>query len=184
MADRNVRPPFWTPRNAGPLRMFPVFLSFLTSQRLVWRPMVLFPINLLHLCAPVRLVRTEREFRLATGYGQEYGSFLAQIGLFPSGAAQSARSVLTYLYIMCMSIHMRTNIVLDDLLVREAAEVTGLRSKKALIHRALQVLIQTEHETRRRARYDQRVMELQQQTAGLALRERPHQIVRQDRSRR
>ncbi len=39
-------------------------------ERLVWRPMVLFPTNLLHLCAPVRLVRTEREFRLATGCGQ------------------------------------------------------------------------------------------------------------------
>ena len=79
---------------------------------------------------------------------------------------------------------MRTNIVLDDLLVQEAAAVTGLRSKKELIHRALQVLIQTEHEAHQRARYDQRVMELQQQTAGLTLRERPHQIVRADRSRR
>ena len=37
----------------------------------------------LHLCAPVRLVRTEREFRLATGCGQEYGSFLAPIEPFP-----------------------------------------------------------------------------------------------------
>ncbi len=39
-------------------------------EQVVWRPMVLSPTNLLHLCAPVRLVRTEREFRLATGCGQ------------------------------------------------------------------------------------------------------------------
>lgn len=78
---------------------------------------------------------------------------------------------------------MRTNIVLDDVLVKEAAAITGLRSKKDLIHRALQVLIQTEHESRQRARYDERILDLQQRTAELALRERPHQIVRADRDR-
>ncbi len=73
--------------------------------------------------------------------------------------------------------------MLDDELVREAFAVTGLRSKKELIHRALQALVQSEHQKRQRARYDIRASELQQRTAGLALRERPHEIVRADRDR-
>ena len=85
---------------------------------------------------------------------------------------------------MCMDVHMRTNVILDDVLVQEAAALTGLRSKKDLIHRALQVLIQTEHDARQRARYDERILDIQQQTAGLALRERPHQVIRADRERR
>ena len=36
---------------------------------------------------------------------------------------------------------MRTNIDLDDDLVREAFEVTGLRTKKELIHEALRELV-------------------------------------------
>ncbi len=37
---------------------------------------------------------------------------------------------------------MRTNIVLDDDLVNEALELTHIRSKRALIHLALQELVQ------------------------------------------
>jgi Arc/MetJ family transcription regulator len=36
---------------------------------------------------------------------------------------------------------MRTNVVLDDELVRQAFEVTGLRTKKELLHEALRELI-------------------------------------------
>lgn len=36
---------------------------------------------------------------------------------------------------------MRTNIVLDDDLVREAFAVTGLRTKRELVHEALKELI-------------------------------------------
>ena len=38
---------------------------------------------------------------------------------------------------------MRTSIVLDDELVAEAARVTGITTKKDLIHEALRVLIAT-----------------------------------------
>lgn len=38
---------------------------------------------------------------------------------------------------------MRTNIVLDDELVREAAELTGIRTKKDLVNEALRVLVAT-----------------------------------------
>jgi len=38
---------------------------------------------------------------------------------------------------------MRTNIVLNDELVEEAARVTGINTKKDLVHEALRVLIAT-----------------------------------------
>ncbi|MBW3670908.1 MAG: type II toxin-antitoxin system VapB family antitoxin [Acidobacteria bacterium] len=36
---------------------------------------------------------------------------------------------------------MRTNIVLDDALVDEAMELTGARTKKEVVHRALEELV-------------------------------------------
>jgi hypothetical protein len=36
---------------------------------------------------------------------------------------------------------MKTNIVLDDALVAEAARLSGIRTKKALVHEALRVFI-------------------------------------------
>ncbi|MBI2603466.1 MAG: type II toxin-antitoxin system VapB family antitoxin [Deltaproteobacteria bacterium] len=39
---------------------------------------------------------------------------------------------------------MRTNIVLDDALLDEAKKLTGIKTKKALIHEALLILIQTQ----------------------------------------
>ena len=39
---------------------------------------------------------------------------------------------------------MRTNIVLDDALLEEAKKLTGIKTKKALIHEALLTLIRTQ----------------------------------------
>lgn len=36
---------------------------------------------------------------------------------------------------------MRTNIVLDDKLLQEALRVTGLRTKRAVVHEALRTLV-------------------------------------------
>lgn len=38
---------------------------------------------------------------------------------------------------------MRTNIVLDDDLVREAARLTGIRTKRSLVDEALRLLVRT-----------------------------------------
>jgi Arc/MetJ family transcription regulator len=38
----------------------------------------------------------------------------------------------------------RTNIYLDDRLIRRAGRLTGLRTKKAIVHRALEALVRTE----------------------------------------
>jgi Arc/MetJ family transcription regulator len=42
---------------------------------------------------------------------------------------------------------MRTNVDLDDDLVRKAFELTGLRTKKALLHAALEELIRARQKT-------------------------------------
>ena len=36
---------------------------------------------------------------------------------------------------------MRTNIVLDDELVERAQELTGIRTKRAVVHEALRILV-------------------------------------------
>jgi Arc/MetJ family transcription regulator len=41
----------------------------------------------------------------------------------------------------CTLIHMRTNVELDDELVREAFALTGLRTKRELLHEALKELV-------------------------------------------
>ena len=46
---------------------------------------------------------------------------------------------------------MRTNIVLDDELVKEAARLTGITTRRELVHEALRVLIQVR---RRRSLFD------------------------------
>ena len=84
---------------------------------------------------------------------------------------------------MCMLIHMRTNIVLDDALVEEAMAITGVHSKKELVHHALKMLVETEHAAKLRARYDVQATDLQARTDRLVLRERPHDLVRADRNR-
>lgn len=38
---------------------------------------------------------------------------------------------------------MRTNIVLDDDLVEEARRLTGIRTKRELVHEALKLLVET-----------------------------------------
>lgn len=43
---------------------------------------------------------------------------------------------------MCILIHMRTNIDLDDDLIREAQKLCGIHQKRALVHEALKVFIQ------------------------------------------
>ena len=41
---------------------------------------------------------------------------------------------------------MRTNIVIDDALMTEAQDLTGLRTKKDVVDHALQVLVQLERQ--------------------------------------
>ena len=44
---------------------------------------------------------------------------------------------------MCMGVPMRTNIVLDDELLSEAIRVSGIKTKKDVVHEALKILVAT-----------------------------------------
>lgn len=45
-------------------------------------------------------------------------------------------------YPMCIIMCMRTNIDLDDDLVRQAQKLTGISTKKGVVHEALRVLVE------------------------------------------
>jgi len=47
----------------------------------------------------------------------------------------------THLHKMCILMHMRTTLNLDDSLLREAQRLSGLREKTAVVHAGLKALI-------------------------------------------
>jgi Arc/MetJ family transcription regulator len=85
---------------------------------------------------------------------------------------------------MCILIHMRTNIVLNDELVREAMRVSKAKTKRALIEEALSTLVRVRAEERKRATYRDRLKALEHKLVGLSLRESSLVILRQDREAR
>jgi len=48
-------------------------------------------------------------------------------------------------------VNMRTNIVLDDELVKRAQRLTGIRTKRAVIHTALRTLVRLHEQSSARA---------------------------------
>jgi Arc/MetJ family transcription regulator len=79
---------------------------------------------------------------------------------------------------------MRTNIVLNDELVREAMRYSKAKTKRALIEEALGLLVRVHAEERRRASYRDRLTALEHKLSGLILRESSLDILRQDRKAR
>jgi Arc/MetJ family transcription regulator len=51
---------------------------------------------------------------------------------------------LTYMHILCIYMHMRTTINIDDETLKKAAELTGINEKTALVRRGLEALISLE----------------------------------------
>jgi len=79
---------------------------------------------------------------------------------------------------------MRTNIVLDDELVREAMRHSQAKTKRALIEDALRTLVRVRAEESRRKSYQDRLIAVQNRLAGLTLRESATEMIRQDREGR
>lgn len=79
---------------------------------------------------------------------------------------------------------MRTNIELNDELMREAGKYSSARTKRALVEEALRTFVQVREEERRRERYADRLRELRRRVANLQLRSRPLDILDEDRNRR
>jgi Arc/MetJ family transcription regulator len=78
---------------------------------------------------------------------------------------------------------MRTNIELDDDLVREARKLSRAKTKKGLIEEALVTYIEVETARRQRETYAERLQSLQAKLSEVRLRETPAKLLRQDRSR-
>ena len=96
----------------------------------------------------------------------------------------NTRIFMTPLYTMCRLRCMRTNIVLNDDLVREAMRYSKARSKRALIEEALQTFVRVRSEDLRRETYKERLAALHGRLAGLRFRESALDLLRQDRERR
>jgi Arc/MetJ family transcription regulator len=79
---------------------------------------------------------------------------------------------------------MRTNIVLNDDLVREAMQYSKAKTKRALIEEALLTLVRVRTEERKRETYLERLAALDRRLARIRLRESPLNLLRQDRVRR
>jgi Arc/MetJ family transcription regulator len=78
---------------------------------------------------------------------------------------------------------MRTNIVLDDDLVREAMRHSRARTKRALVEEALATFVTVKTAEARRATYHDRLQRLDSRLRGLRLRKRPSEVLRADRDR-
>lgn len=78
---------------------------------------------------------------------------------------------------------MRTNIVLDDDLVREAMRHSRARTKRALVEEALTTFVKVKSAEARRATYRERLLRLDSRLRGLRLRRRPSEVLRADRDR-
>ena len=78
---------------------------------------------------------------------------------------------------------MRTNIVLDDDLVREAMRHSRARTKRALVEEALTTFVNVKSAEARRASYRERLQRLDGRLRGLRLRRRPSEVLRADRDR-
>lgn len=78
---------------------------------------------------------------------------------------------------------MRTNIVLNEDLLREAMRYSRARTRRALVEEALETFVAVKAEERRRATYAERVRGLQARLDDLRLRRRPFDVLREDRER-
>ena len=84
---------------------------------------------------------------------------------------------------MCIVMCMRTNIVIDDELMREAMEYSTARTKRSLIEEALHTFISVHATEKRRESYRTRLAVIRKKTAELRLRTSPGDLLREDRER-
>ncbi len=78
---------------------------------------------------------------------------------------------------------MRTNIVLNEELLREAARYAKGRSKRALVEEALQTFVAVKSAEQRQASYRERLSALEARVGQLRLRQSPSRLLREDRQR-
>ena len=93
-------------------------------------------------------------------------------------------ALYTSLTHQCIMRCMRTNIVLNDDLVREAMRFSQARSKRELVEEALQTFVDVKADEQRRMTYRNRLDNLEVKLKGLRLRQSPSELLRDDRDSR
>lgn len=85
---------------------------------------------------------------------------------------------------MCIVMHMRTNIELNDELMAEAQKFSSAKTKKALVEEALAAFVTLKTEERRRLTYKERLERLRMKTKSIRLRSDTRDIIRKYRDSR
>ena len=78
---------------------------------------------------------------------------------------------------------MRTNIVLNDELMKEAMKYSAARSKRALIEETILTFIKVKSEEERRITHEQRYQKLVSRLSRVALPHSSTELIREDRER-
>lgn len=78
---------------------------------------------------------------------------------------------------------MSTKVPLDEGLLEEAMRYTTAKSEEALVEEALRTFVKVKEAEDRRARYRERLQELEPRLQGLRLSESPAKLLRADRDR-
>jgi Arc/MetJ family transcription regulator len=78
---------------------------------------------------------------------------------------------------------MRTNIVINEELFREAARYAHGKTRRAVVEEALSTFVQVKAHERRVASYKERARDLETRLATLRLRQSPAELLREDRQR-
>jgi len=79
---------------------------------------------------------------------------------------------------------MRTNIHLDDDLLKEATRYSSARSKRGLVREALTTYVAVKREERRRQTYRERLQQIRAKAAGVRLQTDSRDLLRKDRDSR
>jgi Arc/MetJ family transcription regulator len=67
---------------------------------------------------------------------------------WPTGPSRVFLKALTYMHKMCIYIHMRTTININDEILKKASEITGIKEKTRLVRLGLEALIALESSKR------------------------------------
>lgn len=78
---------------------------------------------------------------------------------------------------------MRTNVIINDDLLKEALNYVKVKTKSALIEMALKALIETKSKELKDKNYTQRLHEIQNKLANTKFRESSSSIIKKDRER-
>ena len=84
---------------------------------------------------------------------------------------------------MCITIHMKTNIVLDDDLMAEAMQYSLSRSKRAVVQEALATYISVKKREQQVASYEERLAVVRRKLSKVKIKTSSRELIRQDRRR-